>query len=67
MEKRILGILLAVLGILGLVYAGFSFLNNGEGTRNIKSMVTFGILGGIFFIAGISLISKTNDNDPSRS
>ncbi len=63
MEKRILGILLSVLGILGLVYAGFSFLNNGEGTRNIKTMIIFGLLGGIFFIAGISLISNTKDKE----
>lgn len=63
MEKRILGILLSVLGILGLVYAGFSFLNNGEGTHNIKTMIIFGLLGGIFFIAGISLISNTKDKE----
>lgn len=63
MEKRVLGILLAILGILGLVYAGFSFLNNGEGTRNIKSMLTFGILGTVFFVAGISLIKSTKDKE----
>ena len=63
MEKRILGILLSILGILGLVYAGFSFLNNGEGTRNIKSMIIFGLLGAIFFVAGISLIKNTKDKE----
>lgn len=63
MEKRVLGILLAILGILGLVYAGFSFLNNGEGTRNVKSMLTFGILGAVFFVAGISLIKNTKDKE----
>ena len=63
MEKRILGILLSILGILGLVYAGFSFLNNGEGVRNIKSMIIFGLLGAVFFVAGISLIKNTKDKE----
>ena len=61
MEKRILGIILSILGIAGLIYAAVAFMNGGTGTRNIKSIIIFGILGGIFFFAGIGLVRNTND------
>ena len=32
MEKRILGIVLTVLGIAGLIYAGVVFMNGGNNT-----------------------------------
>ena len=63
MEKRILGIVLSILGIIGLIYAGASFMNNNNGTRNVKSIIMFGVLGGIFFAAGISLIKNTKDKE----
>jgi hypothetical protein len=59
--KRIFGVLLTVLGIGGLIYAAVVFVNNSGGTRDIKSLVIFGILGIIFFIAGIGLIRTTKD------
>jgi len=61
MEKRILGIVLAILGVIGLIYAGMAFMNGGSGNKNIKSILFAGILGAIFFSAGISLIKNTND------
>lgn len=61
MEKRFLGILLSLLGVAGLIYAGVSFMNGGEGERNIKTIIFTGIVGAIFFFAGIRLISNTND------
>jgi len=61
MEKRVLGIILTLLGIGGLIAAAVYFMNGGAGTRNIKSILTFGILGAIFFAAGIGLIQKTRD------
>ncbi len=61
MEKRILGIILSLLGIAGLIYAGVSFLNGGEDTRNIKTIIFSGVPGGIFFVAGIGLIRNTKD------
>lgn len=61
MEKRVLGIILSLLGIAGLIYAGVSFMNGGEGTRNIKAIIFSGVLGGIFFFAGIGLIRNTKD------
>jgi hypothetical protein len=59
--KRIFGALLTVLGIAGLIYAAIVFVNTSGGTRDIKSLIIFGIIGIIFFIAGISLIRTTKD------
>jgi hypothetical protein len=61
MEKRVLGIILSLLGVAGLIYAGISFLNGGEDTRNIKLIIFSGVLGAIFFFAGIGLVRNTND------
>jgi hypothetical protein len=61
MEKRILGMILSILGIGGLIIAAIDLINGGEGTRHIKSIAVFGILGAIFFFAGISLVRNTND------
>lgn len=63
MEKRILGLILSILGIVGLIYAGIIFMNGGTGERNIKAIVFSVILGGIFFFAGIRLISATKDRE----
>ena len=61
MEKRILGIVLSILGIAGLIYVGINFMNGGTGVRNIKAIIFFGILGAVFFFSGISLIRNTKD------
>lgn len=61
MEKRILGIILSLLGIAGLIYTGFSFINGGTGTRNVKMIIVTGIIGAIFFFAGIGLVRNTKD------
>lgn len=55
-----MGMILSVLGIVGLILAGYNFMN-GSGTRNIKEIVIYGVLGAIFFFAGISLIRTTRD------
>jgi len=59
--KRIFGALLTVLGIGGLIYAAVLFVSTSGNTRDIKGLVIFGVLGIIFFIAGISLIRTTKD------
>jgi hypothetical protein len=59
--KRIFGGLLTVLGIIGLIYAGVLFVITSSGARNIKALIIYGVLGLIFFIAGISLIRTTKD------
>ncbi len=59
--KRIFGALLTILGTAGLIYGAVLFINTPGGTRDIKALAIYGILGLIFFIAGISLIRTTKD------
>ena len=59
--KRIFGALLTVLGIAALIYAAIQFATHRDGTYEVKLLVTFGILGLIFFISGISLVRTTKD------
>lgn len=59
--KRIFGALLTVLGIAGLIYAAVLFVNSSGGNGNIKALIIYGILGLVFFIAGISLVRTTKD------
>ncbi|WP_295121399.1 hypothetical protein [uncultured Chitinophaga sp.] len=61
MEKRVIGIILTFLGIIGLIMAGVNFMNGGEGVRSVKSIIIYAILGAIFFFAGIGLIRNTRD------
>ena len=61
MEKRVLGIILSFLGVAGLILAAVNFMNGGAGTRNVKEIIIYGILGAIFFFAGIGLIRNTSD------
>lgn len=59
--KRIFGALLTALGIGGLIYTAIIFVNSSDSNYAIKSLVVFGILGIVFFTAGISLIRTTKD------
>ncbi len=61
MEKRVLGIILSILGIVGLIMAAVNFMNGGAGTRNVKEIAIYAILGAIFFFAGIGLVRNTKD------
>lgn len=61
MEKRIFGIILTLLGLAGLIMAAFNFMNGGYGEKNIKEIIIYGILGAIFFFAGINLLRSTKD------
>ena len=61
MEKRVLGIIFSLLGTVGLILAAVSFINGGGGSRNVKSIVIYSILGAIFFFSGIGLIKNTKD------
>lgn len=63
MEKRIFGIILTVLGIAGLIWAAADFVNNGvDAGRSYRALIVYGVLGLIFFFAGLGLIRSTNDN-----
>jgi uncharacterized membrane protein len=59
--KRIFGAILTVLGIAALIYVAVLFVNTSGGTTDIKALIIFGVIGLIFFIAGISLIRTTKD------
>lgn len=59
--KRILGTLLTLLGIGGLIYTAVLFANSVGGIHDVKSMIIYGVLGLIFFIAGIGLVKTTKD------
>ncbi len=59
--KRIFGAVLTILGIGALLYAAIMFVNSANGTSNIKTLLTFGILGLIFFVSGVSLVRTTKD------
>ena len=60
--KRIFGIVLTVLGIVGLIYAAMIFMDTSGTERQIKVLAVYGILGAIFFFTGISLIKNTRDD-----
>jgi uncharacterized membrane protein len=59
--KRIFGAILTILGIVGLIYTAFLFINTNGGMRDIKSLIIFGVLGLLFFISGIGLVRSTKD------
>ncbi|MBK8424682.1 MAG: hypothetical protein IPL27_01315 [Lewinellaceae bacterium] len=59
--KRIFGVLLTVVGIFGLIYAAVLLANTGGGMRDVKTIAIFGILGGVFFTAGMGLVRTMKD------
>lgn len=58
--KRIFGTILTLLGIGGLIYAAVIFSQGNAGAQ-YKYLIVYGILGAIFFFAGIGLIRNTKD------
>lgn len=59
--KRIFGALLTALGIGALIYTAVLFVNSSDSNYDIRNLAVFGVLGIIFFIAGISLVRTTKD------
>lgn len=59
--KRIFGVLLTILGIGGLIYTAVVFANTRGGTNDMKALIIYGVLGLMFFIAGIGLVRTTKD------
>jgi len=57
--KRIFGAILTLLGIGGLIYAAVLFVNGGA--NDTKALIIYGLLGLLFFFAGISLVRTTKD------
>jgi uncharacterized membrane protein len=56
--KRTFGTILTILGIIGLIYAGYGFTQQNQGTRQL---IVFAIIGVIFFFSGIGLVKNTKD------
>lgn len=56
--KRTFGTILTVLGVIGLIYAGWGFVNHSQQTRGL---LVYGIIGLIFFVSGIGLVKNTKD------
>lgn len=59
--KRIFGALLTLLGIGGLIYAAVLFVNSTGNDNTVKALAIYGLLGLVFFFAGISLVRTTKD------
>lgn len=59
--KRIFGAILTVLGIASLIYAAITFVNTSVSGTNVKMLLTYGILGLLFFVSGIGLVRTTKD------
>jgi hypothetical protein len=57
--KRTFGAILTILGIGGLIYAAVAY--NTATSQNTRLLITFGVLGLLFFVAGIGLIRNTRD------
>lgn len=56
------GVILTILGIVGLILAAYNFVQGNTSTNHsVKSVVVYGILGLLFFFAGIGLIRSTRD------
>ena len=60
--KRTFGIILTLLGIAGLIYFAIQFMDSKGTTNQIKTLIVYGLLGGIFFFTGIGLIRTTRDD-----
>jgi uncharacterized membrane protein len=56
--KRIFGTILTILGIIGLIYAGYGFIQHSLQSREL---IVAAVIGVIFFISGIGLVKNTKD------
>jgi uncharacterized membrane protein len=56
--KRTFGTILTILGIIGLIYAGYGFTQHDAQSR---ALIVFGVIGVIFFFSGLGLVRNTKD------
>jgi len=59
--KHFFGTLLTIIGIVGLIYGAYIFLN--EENSDWKTIAVTFILGLIFFTSGLGLIKGTGNKD----
>jgi hypothetical protein len=64
MEKRLLGIILSILGIIGLIIAAVNFINGGSGSHHFRAILAYGILGVLFFTQASVLFELQRTNLP---
>lgn len=56
--KRTFGTILTILGVIGLIYAGYGFIQQ---SLQAREMIVAAIIGIIFFVSGIGLVKNTKD------
>lgn len=56
--KRTFGTVLTILGIIGLIYAGYKFVSHSIQTREL---IVIAVIGMLFFFSGIGLVKNTKD------
>ena len=56
--KRTFGTVLTILGIIGLIYAGWGFVQHSIQTREL---IVISVIAIIFFVSGIGLVKNTKD------
>ncbi|HEY8959889.1 hypothetical protein [Chitinophaga sp.] len=56
--KRLFGTILTILGIAGLIYAGYGFIQQN---MNWRQLLVAAVIGIIFFVSGIGLVRNTKD------
>jgi hypothetical protein len=62
MEKRLMGVLLTALGVFGLLLTSFYLIHRkSSGDLSLLPVMIYGILGIVFFFAGIGLIRNSKD------
>jgi len=61
MAKRVFGIILTILGVVGLIMAAMNFINAHGSNYDVKMITVYSILGLVFFFAGIGLLRNTRD------
>lgn len=61
MEKRSIGVILTILGVIALVTGAFYFISHSDGAKNVKVIISCLVLGIIFFTSGIGLVRSTKD------
>lgn len=60
--KRIFGTVLSILGIFGLLYAAYVFINNSSRATDYKTLTVSIVLGLLFFTAGMGLMRTIKDD-----
>ncbi|MDR6567939.1 MULTISPECIES: hypothetical protein [Chitinophaga] len=56
--KRLFGTILTILGIVGIIYAGYGFIQQ---SMQWRQLLVAAVIGVIFFISGIGLVRNTKD------